>query len=100
MQPIHVQTDDLRDFSRKMMHAVNLLLEEEFKLRKALTCLEMDWVGGSSEDFFASAKSLQENLHARIDDYYELARKVLHESDRWEECDHSWVQEYRKNLVK
>jgi len=98
MKRIHVEPDELREFSRLMILNVNLMLDEEFNLRKSFSCLEMDWRGSRADVFMEEAFSVQSSLHSRINEFYELARKVNRESDRWEESDHTWVEEYRKVL--
>jgi len=95
MQRIHVEPDEIREFSRLMIRNVNIMLDEEFKLRKSFSCLDMDWRGGKSEEFMDDAYRLQANLHTRIDEFYELARRLNREADRWEETDQTWVQHFR-----
>jgi|GEM_PF-1707388 uncharacterized protein YukE len=95
MKRIQIEPDELRNFSRMMVHNVNLMLDEEFKLRRAISCLDMDWHGGGSVEFMEEANTLQLHLHSRIDEFYELARRLNREADRWEESDQTWVQQYR-----
>lgn len=98
MQTIHIEPDELRNLSHLFEIQARVMLDEDMRLRQAGSQLDMAWQGGNAGDFLNEMQSVENHFRERIQELYNLSRRLNREADRWEESDQTWVLEIRKIL--
>ena len=96
MPLIHVEPAELRSASHRLQQDVRSMLEEDFRLRQALSHLDIAWDGPSSDNFQAELRTVQSLLRERIRDLYQLTLILSRTAERWEESDMTWRECFRE----
>ena len=84
MNPLHMDTEQVREMAYQMARVASYLDDHILSLRRVRSRLAWNWVGEPSSDFQKRLILLVHALEELVDDLHALALRVAREAEEWE----------------